>query len=86
MDVINKILELFLSDTIELLDRVIDDDINDPQFSAIGTIERLNLYFKYFNLDTSINDFLLSSGYSSNDIEIFLDKYRAECKNFGYGL
>ena len=39
--------KFFFSDTIELLDMVLEDDIEDPQYSAIIAVNRLWTYLQY---------------------------------------
>ena len=44
---IKYISDWYFADTVELLDLVLDDDIEDPQYSAITTLNRLWVYLQY---------------------------------------
>ena len=44
---IKYISDWYFSDTVELLDLVLDDDVVDPQYSAITTLNRLWVYLQY---------------------------------------
>ena len=83
-DNIKEIIGWFVSDTIELIDKVLDDDDNDPQYSAVTAVTRIQLYLTYKNeLNTiEISDFLLNSGYSNEDIEILKRKYDKELPEY----
>lgn len=52
---INTICNYFLSDTIELLDLVLFDDVEDPQYSAITTYNRFYYYLQYMK-QSNMND------------------------------
>ena len=41
---IEQIIDWYFSDTVELLDLVLNDDVADPQYSAITTLNRFWLY------------------------------------------
>lgn len=41
------ISDWYFTDTVELLDLVLDDDVADPQYSAITTLNRLWVYLQY---------------------------------------
>lgn len=51
---IEYISDWYFSDTVELLDLVLDDDIADPQYSAITTLNRLWIYLQYKKRRTRI--------------------------------
>ena len=73
----------YLSDTIELLDLVLNDNDEDPQYSAITTLNRFWIYLEYQKKigDCECNNvasFLEKIGYSINDIDLFREKVRAE--------
>ena len=85
MDIIERIIGYFVSDTIELFDRVLDDDENDPQFSSVTTAKRIGMYLQYRKIpDTKheISRFLLNSGYNKEDLENFWDKYTKEFPDY----
>ena len=44
---IEQIIDWYFSDTVELLDLVLNDDVADPQYSAITTLNRFWLYLQY---------------------------------------
>ena len=76
MGIMEEIIGYFVSDTIELFDRVLDDDENDPQFSAVTTAKRIGLYLQYRKIPDTKNEiskFLLSSGYNQEDLKTFWD-------------
>lgn len=81
---IDKIIDWYFSDTVELLDLILDDDIADPQYSAITTLNRLWLYLQYesmTNKNYECNDvsFLLKKiGYTSEDIILLRRKAQEE--------
>lgn len=85
---LERISENFLSDTIELFDLVLSDDVEDPQYSAIIVINRIWLYLQYKNMTNKIyqysqvDAFIESIGYSTKDIEIFRKKAQDEYKNY----
>ena len=85
MGIIEEIIGYFVYDTIELFDRVLDDDENDPQFSAVTTAKRIGLYLQYRKIpDTQneVSEFFLSSGYNKEDLEKFWDKYAKELPDY----
>lgn len=72
---IKDIAEWFINDSIEVLDNVLSDDLNDPQYSANTAYHRLELYLLFSSLENSdnlitVNDYLVDSGYSKADIEL----------------
>ncbi|MGN0517298.1 MAG: hypothetical protein ACI4II_01075 [Acutalibacteraceae bacterium] len=83
---IKYISDWFLSDTVELLDLVLDDDIEDPKYSAITTLNRFWVYLQYKNkVDQGFKCYNVSSllkkmGYSSEDIALFKKKAQDERK------
>lgn len=83
---IKYISDWFLSDTVELLDLVLDDDIEDPKYSAITTLNRFWVYLRYKNkVDQdskcyNVSSLLEKMGYSSEDIALFKKKAQDERK------
>ena len=81
---IQHISAWYFSDTIELLDLVLCDDEEDPQYSAITTMNRLWIYIQYqkkLNKDCeydSVASLILKSGYSSEDVALFKKKVLEE--------
>lgn len=76
----------YFSDTVELLDLVLDDDIADPQYSAITTLNRFWVYLQYEKMtdkDYECNDIVLlfkKMGYTPEDIALFRKKVQEERK------
>jgi len=76
----------YFADTIELLDLVLDDDVADPQYSAITALNRLWVYLQYkkgMNKCYAYNDvssLLEKMGYSPEDIALFRKKAQEERK------
>lgn len=74
----------FLSDTVELIDSVLNDDPEDPQYSAISTLNRLWTYCRYMELKgdkfacDGISALLDKLGYASKDIDLFREKCISE--------
>lgn len=73
---------------MELLDLVLDDDMADPQYSAITTINRLWVYLQYQNKTdgryacSSISSLLQKMGYTPEDIALFRKKAQEEQKMY----
>lgn len=74
---IDILIDWYLSDTIQLLDNVLTDNLVDPGYSAITTRNRLIYYIQYkqqidpdFRVRT-VNEFLINSGYDNKDIIAF---------------
>lgn len=78
--------EWYFSDTVELLDLVLDDDMEDPQYSAITTLNRFWVYLQYKKeMDKSyecgdVSSLLKKMGYTSEDIARFKKKVQEERK------
>ena len=85
-EILNHIIQWYFADTIELLDMVLDDDPDDPQYSAITTLNRLWVYQQYQNKADKdhpcrdISSLLEKLGYSSEDVALFQKKAREEYK------
>lgn len=83
---IEYISEWYFSDTVELLDLVLDDDIIDPQYSAITTLNRLWVYLQYKKRTdksfecSNVSSFLNKIGYAPEDISLFRKKAQEERK------
>lgn len=81
---IKYISDWYFSDTVELLDLVLDDDIADPQYSAITTLNRLWIYLQYKEKTDSsykcsnISSLLKKMGYTPEDITLFRKKAQEE--------
>ncbi len=77
-----KIIKWFLSDSIELLDLVLSDNHNDPEYSANTAYNRIKLYAEYEASQNnvtarSVEDYLKDWGYSDEDIKL-LNELRKE--------
>lgn len=76
----------FISDTIELFDLVLADGAEDPQYSAITTLNRLWLYLQYQKAsggdlaEVSVPVYLEKIGYTADDIALFRKKAQEERK------
>ena len=79
---VEKIVEWYIGDTIELLDLVLTDDLEDPQYSAITTCKRLNEYLLYQELrgnqKKDLTELLMGSGYTQEDIDLLMVKKEQE--------
>lgn len=82
------ISDCFFSDTVELFDLVLDDDVADPQYSAITTLNRLWVYLQYKkrtdpNYECSnIPALFEKMGYAEEDINLFIKKVRDERESY----
>ena len=83
---IKYISKWYFSDTIELLDLVLDDDIVDPQYSAITTLNRLWIWLQYKKRTdknykcNDISSLLDKIGYTTEDMALFRKKAMEERK------
>lgn len=83
---IDFISEWYLSDTIELIDLVLDDDNIDPEYSAITALNRLWVYLQYKKHTEKdydygeVSSFLIKSGYLMDDIDTLKEKVQEERK------
>ena len=79
---VEKIVEWYIGDTIELLDLVLTDDLEDPQYSAITTCKRFNEYLLYQELrgnqKKDLTELLMGSGYTQEDIDLLMVKKEQE--------
>ena len=85
-DVMKDIIHWFEGDTIKFIDRVISDDLLEPEYSAITCSNRIirliqieNEFRKKYK---TIEEYLSSIGYSKNDIEIFMKSREKEIANY----
>lgn len=78
------VINLFLSDTIAMLDLVLSDDLSDPEYSAVMVYNRLYAYLSLteessdLSSDDQIKKYLFESGYSKIDIERFMNRKKSE--------
>ncbi len=84
---IKRMQEWFFSDVIILLDKVLADDEDDPEYSANTTYTRLELCLNFQNmfLNTQfkdISEFLFFCGYSEEDVSRFLKKCDNETQRY----
>lgn len=82
-DCIHNIAEWFVCDTITLLDCVLEDGEEDPQFSANTVYRRLEEVVRFRNLYgeasyESVADYLLKNRYSREDVDLLERKRAAE--------
>lgn len=83
---IEYISNWYFSDTVELLDLVLTDDVKDPQYSAITTLNRLWIYLQYKintneNYECSdISSLFNKMGYTPEDFALFINKLQEEYK------
>lgn len=78
-----QIVRLFYYDSITLLDKVLSDNIDDPEYSANTARNRLEMVLTYYNLKnenkiSSIVELLKQIGYSAEDISILQVKCERE--------
>lgn len=88
-DYIKYMTKWFISDTIELLDMVLTDDVVDPHYSGVTTLNRIWVYLQYKketdkfyngNECKNISTLFPKWGYSTEDIELFRKKVQEERK------
>ena len=78
----------YFSDTVELLDLVLYDDIEDPKYSAITALNRLWVYLQYkksLNKDyeySTVSSLLEKIGYTTEDIALFKRKIQNEREEY----
>lgn len=74
------ISDWYFSDTVELLDLVLEDDIADPQYSAITTLNRFWVYLQYKKETendyehSNVSSLFQKMGYTTEDIALFRKK------------
>lgn len=71
-------------DFLELLDLVLHDDEEDPQYSAVTTAKKIELYLDYKREPelATVQDYLIMKGYSSEEIALFNKKYEKEFPHY----
>ena len=86
---IEEIATQFLFDSLILLDCVLEDDLDDPEYSANTVCSRLekylvfqNLYYKYPM--TELSEFLIEKGYSKQDIEYLRNRQEEEKRKYSW--
>lgn len=83
---IEYIVKWYFADTVELLDLVLEDDIVDPQYSAITTLNRLWVYLQYKKktnnsyMCSDISSLFKEMRYTTEDIALFRKKVQEEQK------
>ena len=87
---IEEIVGWYTSDVFILLDNVLTDDMEEPEFSANTVYLRLKQIIKFQRLysdsanlpfdinEKDIHDYLLLNGYTHTDVELFQKKCRYE--------
>lgn len=79
----DKILEWFKKDTLQFFEDVLNDEdaADDPQYSAVTCEDWMMLYMECKDCPKpfSGSTFLKECGVSESKIELFYEKYRAEC-------
>lgn len=81
---IEKISQWFFSDAVILLDDVLGDDLEDPQFSANTAFNRLKTVFSFNKIfynqieETDVFEWMLESGYTKEDVALFKWKIEDE--------
>ena len=79
-DYYDFVINLFFSDTIELIDNILTDAQDDPHYSAVMAFNRLYAYLKLTSdSDRTIDEqaivsLLQHSGYNKEDVQLLLDK------------
>ena len=83
---IKYISDWYYTDTLELLDLVLEDNIEDPQYSAITALNRLWVYLQHKRKTDiscgcdSVSSLLEKLGYTPEDIALFRKKAQEERK------
>ena len=83
---IEYISDWYFTDTVELLDLVLDDEVADPQYSAITTLNRLWVYLQYKKKTnesyecSDVSSLFKKMGYTPEDIALFRRKAQEERK------
>ena len=84
---LKKMIRLFVSDTIKLLDLALTDDEIDPQISACRVWDRFEAFLFYTALENgcspiSVQEYLDQSGYSEEDIRKLEEKRESEKRRY----
>lgn len=84
--IFEDIIDWFEGDTIQFIDKVLSDDILNPEYSAITCSNRITRLIQLENgikkRYETIEDYLSFSGYSKEDIKIFMTKREKESKYY----
>lgn len=84
---IEKIIYWFEGDTIKLIDKVIDDDILDPEYSAVicnnKIVTLIRVKEDYRRKYKSVEKYLEDIGYCEEDIKKFIESRNKEDKEYG---
>lgn len=88
-DVIKDIIQWFEGDTIKFIDRVMSDDLLEPEYSAVTCSNRIIRIIQVKNNTErkyeTIEEYLSSIGYSEKDINIFMRSREKELEDYeGY--
>ena len=87
-EVVDRIVQWYLSDTIKFVDLVLYDSKDDPQYSAVTLCNRIKTYARYIELTVgkalTVSEFLAESGYIQSDID-FIEEKRAIESNYYCG-
>lgn len=77
----NYILQYCLEDALALFHKVLKDDEEDPEYSAVTTEKRLVAYLicKGAGESPSVREFLQNLGCSKEIVDVFYGKFRREC-------
>ncbi len=81
---LSRICDWYHVDTVEFLDFVLTDDLDDPQYSAITAINRLWIYLQYKKATdgnfehNQVSTMLLSMGYTNDDIALLKNMAQKE--------
>lgn len=85
-DVIKDIIHWFEGDTIKFIDRVMSDDLLEPEYSAVTCSNRIIRIIQVKNNTErkyeTIEEYLSSIGYSEKDINIFMRSREKEIEGY----
>ena len=84
---LEKMIRLFVYDSMKLLDLALTDDEEDPQISACVVCDRFETLLVYEALEEggparSLREYLLRSGYTEEDIRRLEEKCAAERRRY----
>ena len=82
-ELLEFILFFYMDDSIRLLDLVLSDDPDDPQYSAHTAYFRLTKLLRFNYLvnqqpEKSVTEYLRECGYREEDLSLFRDLIRKE--------
>lgn len=85
-EIINDIIHWFEGDTIAFIDKVMSDDILNPEYSAITCSNRIIRLIQIENETEkkyeTIEEYLKTTGYSEKDIKIFMESREKEMEYY----